>query len=137
MASSVGSILALDVGARRIGVARASYAARLAAPLDAIQNDADTLDNLRELCAKEDVRQLVVGLPRSLEGLDTAQTLTVRAFSKMLGAALDLPVHLQDEALTSVQAEAELDARGKTYSKGAIDSLAAVYILEDYLREHL
>jgi len=130
-------MLGLDVGARRIGLARASYAARLASPFGTIENNAETLDRLQTICKGENVRQLVIGLPRGLDGQDTAQTLTVKAFGAMLGKALDLPIHWQDEALTSVQAQSELEARGKAYAKGDIDSLAAVYILEDYLREHL
>ena len=135
--NATGTILGLDVGARRIGLARASYAARLAAPFGTLENNAETLDRLRAICQQEQVRQLVIGLPRGLDGQETAQTLTVRAFGALLGNALGLPIHWQDEALTSVQAEAELEARGKSYQKGDIDSLAAVYILEDYLHENL
>ena len=79
----------------------------------------------------------MIGLPRGLDGQETAQTMTVRAFGTMLGKALKLPVHWQDEALTSVQAASELEQRGKAYRKADIDSLAAVYILEDYLHEHV
>ncbi len=133
MNSTDGTILALDVGAARIGIAIASNVARLARPHGVVLNDARALDTLGELCRAEGVTQLVVGLPRGLDGQNTAQTLTVKAFGALLGKALDLPVAWQDEALTSVQAEAELIKRGKTYKKEDIDALAAVYILEDYL----
>ena len=132
-----GTILALDVGARRIGLARANRVARLATPFGVLENNASTLDRLKALCEAEHVKQLVVGLPRGLDGQETAQTMTVRAFGALLGKALDIPIHWQDEALTSVQAQAELEARGKAFARGDIDSLAAVYILEDYLSDHL
>ena len=48
---------------------------------------------------------------------------------------IDLPVIAQDEAATSVKATEELESRGKPYDKGAIDALAATYILEDYLHD--
>jgi RNase H-fold protein (predicted Holliday junction resolvase) len=46
---------------------------------------------------------------------------------------IDIPVYRQDEAVTSLQATAELSSRGKPYSKAAIDALAATYILDDFL----
>ena len=78
--------------------------------------------------------QLVIGLPRGLEGQTTPQTEATQTFGSSLAEQLKLPVNWQDEALTSAQAEAELKARGKPYTKEAIDALSATYILEDYLR---
>ena len=75
----------------------------------------------------------MVGLPRGLDGQRTAQTEEVEAFARGLGERFGLPVHMQDEAVTSKQAEAELEARGKPYGKGDIDALAATYILQDWL----
>lgn len=79
---------------------------------------------------------LVVGLPRSLEGNDTAQTAETRAFARRLENTLELPVYLQDEALTSQKAEEELRARGVPYNKAEVDALAATYILSDFLGDH-
>jgi putative Holliday junction resolvase len=130
-----GSVLALDVGSRRIGLALASYVARMASPYKTIQNDDNTWQALRDICSQEQVTQLVVGLPRGLDGQATEQTKYVETFVHMLATELTLPIKLQDEAVTSRQAEAELTARGKKFEKGDIDALAAVYILEDYLNE--
>lgn len=130
-----GSILALDVGSKRIGLALASFAARIASPYATLENDAQTWQNLRKICQEEQVAQLVVGLPRGLEGQATDQTRYVETFVHTLAAELGLPIELKDEALTSRQAEAELASRGKHFSKGDIDALAAVYILEDYLND--
>jgi RNase H-fold protein (predicted Holliday junction resolvase) len=55
----------------------------------------------------------------------------------VLGQKLPLPISWQDEAVTSVRAEEELRARGKPYVREDIDALAATYILEDYLHEHV
>lgn len=136
MLSSSDSILALDVGAKRIGVASASAVARIAHPHSTIEHTADVMERIKQLVKSEQAVVMVVGLPRGLSGQETEQTRIVQAFGQELGAQLDLPLFWQDEAVTSEQAEAELKQRGKPYAKGDIDALAATYILEDFLQEH-
>jgi putative Holliday junction resolvase len=136
MADSNGTILALDVGGRRIGVAAADVIARIAHPLVTIENDDQTVAKLKQLVDEEQVVGLVVGLPRNLNGNETAQTKEVQDFIASLRKYVDMPVYWQDEAVTSRQAEAELVERGKPYAKGDIDALAATYILEDFLRDN-
>ena len=126
------SILALDFGQRRIGVAIASLAARLPRPLTTLQTGAHFLAELQKIIEDEAVTAIVVGLPRNLEGQPTDQTAAAQGFGHQL-EQLGLPVHFQDEALTSQQAEAELKARGGHYPKEAVDALAATIILEDFL----
>jgi putative holliday junction resolvase len=132
----VSSILALDVGERRIGVAIASLAARLPRPLTTVERGPKTLHELQALADAEQAGMVIVGLPRNLSGNSTAQTVAVEDFAAELKHALGLPVHWQDEAVTSRQAEAELQKRGKPYTKGDIDALSATYILEDFLRDN-
>ncbi|HSX36823.1 MAG TPA: Holliday junction resolvase RuvX [Patescibacteria group bacterium] len=127
-------VLALDVGEKRIGVALASTVARIASPLTTLANDESFIGRLLELIAENDIETLVVGLPRGLDGQDTAQTRYVRKFVEDLQAQIGMPLHMQDEAVTSAKAEAELHARGRAYTKENIDSLSATYILEDYLQ---
>ncbi len=127
------NILALDVGGTRIGLAVASTIARIAHPFLTILNSDTVIDDLRDVIKREAIDILVVGLPRNLEGQETAQTAVARAFAEQL-AVLGLPLHLQDEAATSVKAKAELESRGKPYLKGDIDALAATYILDDFLQ---
>lgn len=136
MQTAISNILGLDYGERRIGVAVANTIARLPQPLQAIQQSSRVWEDLQAIIEAETINACVVGLPRNLTGNDTAQTESARAFAKELEERMKLPVSLQDEALTSVQAEAELTARGKRFDKDMIDSLAAVYILEDYLQEN-
>ncbi len=130
------SVMALDVGGRRIGVAIASVAARIAHPLTTLNTGETTLQDIKKLIETESVAALCVGLPRGLDGQQTQQTGVIQAFVEALKKAVDIPVYLQDEAVTSRQAEAELQARGKPYVKGDIDALAATYILEDFLHDH-
>ena len=130
------SVLALDVGERRVGLALASLQARLASPLTTLERGDNFIEDLQTIIDNEAVGNLVVGLPRGLSGQHTAQTAAVESFAAELRQQLDLPIAFQDEAVTSKQAEAELQARGKPYAAGDIDALAATYILEDYLAEH-
>ena len=130
------SVMALDVGGRRIGVAIAGRIARLARPLTTLHAGPTTTADIQALIKAESVAALCVGLPRGLDGQQTQQTLAVKAFVHDLKKAIDIPVYFQDEAVTSRQAEAELEARGKPFAKTDIDALAATYILEDFLRDH-
>lgn len=128
------SILALDVGHKRIGVAIADAIARLPRPLTTINVDDDVLKTIADLAAEHNANELVVGLPRGLNGQSTEQTKYSEEFVRRLKLKTGLLVHMQDEAVTSAQAEEELRERGKPYAKGDIDALAATYILEDFLR---
>jgi putative Holliday junction resolvase len=137
MAAIPSSILALDVGAKRIGVAVATLAARLPRPLITLRAEDDALfPTLQNIAEVEGAVALVVGFPRGLQGQHTAQTTAIEQFTERLRQHFPLPIHMQDEALTSKHAEAELNARGKPYDKGDVDALAATYILDDWLRDH-
>lgn len=131
--TEAGSVLALDVGERRIGVAIASRIAKLPRPLTTLQNSPSVWEDIRTIVKNEQADIIVVGLPRGLSGNDTKQTLEVRDFASKLADETGIPVELQDEALTSHQAEAELVSRKRGFDKGMVDALAATYILEDYL----
>lgn len=130
------AILALDVGMARIGVARASTVARLAEPLTTLPHTSEIYQEVVDLCKEHGASIVVVGLPRGLEGQHTGQTEYVEEFVEELQRHGKLTVVLQDEALTSHKAVAELGSRRKAYHKEEVDALAATYILEDYLAEH-
>lgn len=127
------AILALDIGERKIGVARANTVARIAEPLATLPNDKDFVETLKRLMQEHDANQLVVGLPRGLDGQETSQTRYVEQFAK--DALSFTPVKFQDEALTSVNATEMLESRKRPYNKEDVDALAATLILEDYLQE--
>jgi putative pre-16S rRNA nuclease len=128
------NVLALDVGERRVGVALANTLARLPRPYTTLTRDEQFWDELQKLINTEAVQEIVVGLPRSLDGNETAQTIVTRKFITELEERFGLSVQTQDEALTSHQAKKELAGRGKNFGKADIDALAATYILEDYLK---
>ena len=126
-------ILGLDIGKKRIGVAKANWPLGIPAPLTVLDNDDGLIDELKRLIAKENVVIIVAGYPRSLDGNMTAQTAFTQDFVNRLRQTLPVQIELQDEAATSIKAEAELKAKGRPFSKSDIDSLSAVYILEDFL----
>jgi len=139
----VGRILGLDIGERRIGVAISDASGTLARPVGVLtiaRLDAAALERTaqeaRRLGAEDDdVTAVVVGLPRRLDGSPTDMTPRVEAFASQLGARLDLPVALQDERLTSREAEQRLAVREKDWRarKKKLDAAAAAIILQDYL----
>lgn len=136
--ASDASLLGLDVGGVRIGVALAPRGLSLANPLTTIAQGDNALDVIADLVAEHGVATIVVGWPRGLDGQTTAQTTYVEAFVEHLRLELadkHVAVELQDEALTSRQAEDELRQRGKAYKKEDVDALAATYILQDYIDE--
>ena len=135
MQTNHSSILALDIGTVRIGIAIASYESRLARPLTTLPNDENFTEQLRLIVKNENVGHIIAGLPRGLSGQETAQTQWVRDFVRRLTLAFtELPLSFQDEALSSIRATTELGARGRPYNKAEVDALAATYILEDYLQ---
>ena len=91
---------------------------------------------MRRLAAEDDgVATVVVGLPRRLDGTPTDLTPRVQQFARDLGLTTQLPVVLQDERLTSVEAESRLAEREKNWRarKQKLDAAAAAIILQDYL----
>jgi len=135
MPATHNSIIALDVGEVRVGVAVANLIARIPRPLVTLQRGADFMNFLHDVIEAEQPAAVVVGLPRGMQGQSTAQTEATEAFVQELKSQLQLPIYFQDETLTSVQAEQELEASGKTYQKGDVDALAATYILADFLAD--
>ncbi len=130
------TLLAVDVGNKRVGLAVANTVARLPRALTTLERNGAFWTRLKEITEAEGVQQIVVGLPRGLNGQETEQTTSTRQFADILKQNTGIPVAFQDEALTSWQAERELEGSRKSYNKGQIDALAAVYILEDYLHNY-
>lgn len=128
------NILALDIGEKRVGVALARAGIRVPVTLDTLERQAENFwEKLAAVIKEHDISRVVIGLPRGLEGQETAQTKYVQIFAEEFLNHFSLPMHWQDEALTSVQAESILDGSGKPYIKADVDALAASLILADYL----
>ncbi len=130
-------IIALDVGTKRIGVAKADSNVRVAVPYSAVEVDGNEFNKIASLARAWDIQSFVLGLPRNNSGEETKQSKYVRAFANELKKAIpDAKICFQDESLTSVEAEKRLKKRKKGYQKGDIDSEAAAIILQDFLEQH-
>ncbi len=127
-------ILGLDVGEKRIGVARADSSTRIAIPCGTIEVDGTEWEQINRFVKFYDTKLFVLGLPRSNEGNETTQSLYARNFAKILAEKIpDAHIRFQDESLTSIEAEKRLKARKKSYEKGEIDAEAASIILQDFI----
>jgi putative pre-16S rRNA nuclease len=126
------SLLALDVGERRIGVAVADTSVRIAIPFETIEVDGREIERITRIVLEENAKKIVVGYPRNQSGEPTQQTAFVETFVDQL-IDLDAEIVYQDESLTSVLAEQQLKGYGRPYTKGDIDMQAASIILQDYL----
>ena len=136
-------IVGLDIGERRIGVAISDTTCTLARPVGVLTRSGSDVDALRlvsneiaRLGAEEGgVASIVVGLPRRLDGTPNDMTPRVQAFAERLRAASGLPVVLQDERLSSREAESRLAVRDKDWRsrKKRLDAASAAIILQDYL----
>lgn len=127
--------LALDMGDRRIGVAISDMSGLLARPLEVFARTSRVADfaHVADLIAAHQVEALVVGLPFNMDGSEGSQAAWVRDYTGALAATIDVPVHLCDERLTTVEAADIMRAQGKTPSKDWIDAVAAAVILQSYL----
>ena len=132
--SSSESLVCLDVGEKRIGVAVADSSVRIAVPLLTIAVDGDEIRTIAEIVSRENAKKIIVGYPRNQQGETTAQSAYVEAFSSQLEDIGE--VVFQDESLTSVLAESRLKDSGKPYKKEEIDAMAAAIILQDYLETY-
>lgn len=136
-------IVGLDVGERRIGVAISDTTRTLARPVGVLRPtslDGDgaprAAAEIARLAAEEDgVSSIVIGLPRHLDGSASAMTARVAAFAGELGRLTHLPISLQDERLTSREAESRLAITDRNWRtrKERLDAAAAAVILQEYL----
>jgi putative pre-16S rRNA nuclease len=136
--------LGIDPGRRRIGLALSDDSGTLARPWKAIAAGATAGVSARAIVAaigeardRDDlaIGAVVVGLPRRLNGDDTDQTVEARELAGAIAALSGLPVDLQDERLSSVEAEARLAGRERDWRrrKARLDAEAAAVILQDFL----
>ncbi len=130
-------VLGLDVGSRRIGIAVSDPLGITAQGLDTLERTKKSRDfeHLRGLIRKYDIKEVVVGLPLRMSGVEGTQSEKMRAFAEELRKKLKIPVHLWDERLTSAEAnrflretELSIEKRGK-----AVDRMAAVLILQGWM----
>jgi putative Holliday junction resolvase len=121
-------VLALDYGSARTGVAVSDPTGTLARPLEVVENASapDGLKHLAELVEREEVEQIVVGLPVTLRGERGAQAEETEAFVSALREVTAVPIESFDERFTTKLAEAQP-------SEAPPDAVAAAHLLSTYL----
>ncbi len=130
-------ILALDHGTKRIGVAVSDETKTIAQPLEFIPAEpfAGFLERLKQLIREKEVDLILVGLPRNMDGTYGPAALTVQAFVAALHNAVTIPIKMQDERLTSAQANRVLIQGNvrRQKRKEKVDQTAAAILLQSYL----
>lgn len=126
------SIVCLDVGEKRIGVAVGDSTIRIAVPFETIEVDGNEVEAIAEIFIKQNAGVLVIGYPRNQSGEPTAQSKFVEDFAAKL-SDITPTIVFQDESLTSVIAQQHLAGYNRLYTKADVDAEAAVIILQDYL----
>ncbi len=131
------TILALDVGTKTIGLARAETAWPLPSPLRTLERKGlrQDIPRLVEICRQQQAGELVLGLPLELDGQEGRSARLARQVGEALAEATGLPVHYQDERFSTVEAGERLRAAGldSRRQRAVIDQAAAVVILEAWL----
>jgi putative holliday junction resolvase len=134
-----GRLLALDPGAKRVGLAVSDELRITVKPLPFIERRSwkKLLERIASLVEAYDARALVIGLPLSLDGSEQTAAQEARALAEKFRRSLPIPVYLQDERLTTAEAWSEIKARGLSAEQGKrqVDSAAAAVILRDFI-EH-
>nr|WP_206686653.1 MULTISPECIES: Holliday junction resolvase RuvX [Microbacterium] len=124
--------MGVDVGTARVGVARCDRDGLLAVPVETVPRTGEAVARIVSVAAEYEAMELLVGLPVSLAGNETASTADARAFGEELATASGLPVRLVDERLSTVSAHAALRESGRSQrsSRKIVDQVAAVVLLQ-------
>lgn len=126
-ASPPARILGIDYGSKRVGIALSDESQTIAVPLAVIPNDRTLFREVRAFCESRGVTEIVMGDSKDMRGNDNPIMKEVYAFKAELERDLHLPVHLEPEFFTSMQAA---KVQGEHV---LIDASAAALILQSYL----
>ena len=148
---TTGSILSIDFGLERMGLAIADPNVRMAQPLDTMErvNRNEDMRRLRELVREHGIKRIVVGLPLKLDGTRGEMAEEAERFARRVQKQIGVPVELVDERLTSWEAERLLEEtqgrslhadkshvsrkQKKAPARATVDAVAAAVILKEYL----
>jgi putative Holliday junction resolvase len=133
-------ILGIDYGEKRVGLAISSPVIAIAQGLPTIErvDGKDYLEDLADVIKEKEVDEIVVGLPKNMNGTIGEKAEEVLALVEALKSKFNLPVHTVDERLTTVRAHramtgAKMSKKGK---KKRVDMIAAQFILQAYLDQN-
>jgi putative Holliday junction resolvase len=137
--ATTGRLVALDLGAKRVGVAVSDELQITANPQPFIERRSwkDLLRRVAAIIEAYDARGLVIGLPLSLDGSESDAARHARRIAENFRRSLNVPVYLQDERLTTLAAEEKMRAEGVRAEEieNSIDSESAALILRDFIEQ--
>ena len=135
-------IMGLDYGSKTIGVAISDALGLTAQPLETIERSGEnklrrSLARIAEIVREKDIKKIVVGLPINMDGRSGERAALTLEFVEKLRLRVDIPIVMQDERLTTVEADEILDESGlkKQDRKQFIDQIAAGIILKEYMEK--
>lgn len=129
--------LAIDYGQKRTGLAICDRDEMLASPFAVLDNPKEVLAKISATVEKEEIEAIVVGLPLNMDDTQGAQAKQVLKFAEQLKSIVEVPIHFQDERLSSFAAEEKLSAAEFTRKKKKkrLDAVAAAEILQAFLEQ--
>lgn len=129
--------LAIDYGQKRTGLAICDREEMLASPFAVLENPKEVLAKISATVEKEEIEAIVVGLPLNMDDTQGAQAKQVLKFAEQLKSIVEIPIHFQDERLSSFAAEEKLSAAEFTRKKKRkrLDAVAAAEILQAFLEQ--
>ena len=129
--------LAIDYGTKHTGLAICDPAETLASPLTVIEGQKDLLKKIADVVKAENVEAIVLGLPLNMDDSTGSQAKLVFQFAERLEKVLNIPLHFQDERLSSFSAAEKLASADFTMKrkKKRLDAIAAAEILEAFLEQ--
>ena len=135
-------IMGLDYGSKTIGVAISDALGLTAQPIETIERSGEnklrrSLARIAEIVREKDIKKIVVGLPINMDGRSGERAALTLEFVEKLKLRVDIPIVMQDERLTTVEADEILDESGvkKQDRKQFIDQIAAGIILKEYMEK--
>jgi len=138
--TSPGRLLAIDLGAKRVGIAVTDELQITVTPLERLERRSwkDLLRRVAALIETYDARALIIGLPLNMDGTQGVAAEDARRLAENFRKSLNVPVFLQDERLTSLAAESEMKGGGAAPEEimQRVDSESAAIILRDFLATH-
>jgi putative Holliday junction resolvase len=130
-------LIGLDLGTKTIGLALSDLGRGIASPMETIRRKKFTLDaeKLLEICARQEVGGIVLGLPLNMDGSEGPRAQATRAFARNLSQKTDLPITFWDERLSTAAVTRTLLEADSSRAKRAeaVDKMAAAYILQGFL----
>ncbi len=127
--------LAIDYGLKRTGLAVCDPSQTICSPLAVLDSTKDIINKLADIIAGENIEAVVIGLPLNMDDTEGPQVKKVRDFADKLKAAISIPIHFQDERLSSFGADEKLGMTdlSPAEKKRRRDAVAAADILQNFL----